>query len=118
MVALRGEIWWADLPEPVGSGPGFRYPVLVVQEDTFNESPIRTVIVALISTNMNLARARGNVTILRRQSGLPKDSVVNVSQIFAIDKSLLFERVEQLSDSKIEQVDAGLRLVLALSESE
>lgn len=114
MVAVRGEIWWADLPEPVGSGLGFRHPVLVVQEDTFNESPIGTVIVAVISTNMNLARARGNVAILPRQSGLSKDSVVNVSQIFSVDKSLLFERVERLSDSKIEQVNDGLRLVLAL----
>lgn len=118
MVVLRGEIWWADLPEPVGSGPGFRHPVLVVQDDTFNLSPINTVIVAMISTNINIGRARGNVTILPRQSGLPKNSVVNVSQIFAVDKSLLLERVEQLSASKMEQVDSGLRLVLALSVGE
>lgn len=117
MVAVRGEIWWADLPDPIGTGPGFRHPVLVVQDDEFNKSPISTVIVALISSNMNLARARGNVAILPRQSGLPKDSVINVSQLLTIDKSLLFERLEVLSEAKMEQVDAGLILVLSLSKS-
>ncbi len=115
MVAVRGEIWWADLPDPVGSGPGFRHPVLVVQDDEFNASKIRTVIVALISSNMNIARAKGNVPIMPRQSGLLTDSVINVSQILTVDKSLLFDRVEVLSDSKMEQVDAGLKMVLSLS---
>lgn len=118
MVAARGEIWWADLPDPIGSGPGFRHPVLVVQDDEFNKSPIKTVIIALISSNLNLARARGNVMILQRQSGLSKDSVINVSQLLTIDKSLLFERLEVLSEAKMAQVDDGLRLVLSLKESE
>ncbi len=118
MVAARGEIWWADLPEPVGSGPGFRHPVLVVQDDDFNKSQIKTVIVALISSNLNLARAKGNVSIIPRQSGLSKDSVINVSQLLTIDKSLLLERLEVLSEAKMEQVDAGLKLVLSLSSSE
>lgn len=118
MVAARGEIWWADLPDPVESGPGFRHPVLVLQNDEFNVSKIRTVIVALISSNMNIARAKGNVAILPRQSGLSKESVINVSQLLTIDKSLLLERVEALSLSKMEQVAAGLRIVLSLSSSE
>lgn len=117
MVTARGDVWWADLPEPVGSGPGFRHPVLVIQENEFNKSPISTVIVALISSNMSRARARGNVTLLPRQSGLRKDSVVNISQILTIDKSLLFERLESLSESKMAQIDAGLKLVLALGET-
>ncbi len=118
MVAARGEIWWADLPDPVGSGPGFRHPVLVVQDDEFTKSLISTVIVALISSNMNLANARGNVAILPRQSGLSKNSVINVSQLLTIDKSLLLERLEVLPEGKMEQVDTGLRLVLSLSSSE
>ena len=110
----RGEIWWADMPEPVHSGPGYRRPVLVVQDDEFNESLIKTVIVASITSNMRLATAKGNVLITSSHSGLSKDSVVNVSQILTIDKSLLFEPVGKLSISKMEQVDAGLVKVLSL----
>ena len=108
----RGEVWWADLPDAIGSGPGFRHPVLVVQNDHFNRSQIRTVIVALITSNLALAKAKGNVLITTHQSGLSKDSVVNVSQLLTIDKSLLIEFSESLSAKKIEQVDEGLRLVL------
>src|SRR5687767_11455382 len=115
MVIKRGEIWWADLPEPVSSGPGFRRPVLVVQDDEFNNSLIRTVVVAIITTNLNLAAANGNVLLTSRQSGLPKDSVVNVSQLLTIDKSLLMENVQTLSESKMEQVGKGLRTVLSLT---
>jgi mRNA interferase MazF len=118
MAMNRGDIWFADLPEPVGSGPGLRRPVLIVQENTFNSSPIRTVVVAAITQNLNLAKARGNVAILPRQSGLGRESVVNVSQLFTVDKSLLLEYVGTLSDSKMNQVDAGLRLVLALEKNE
>ena len=110
----RGEIWWADLPEPVGSGPGYRRPVLVVQDDDFNQSPIKTVIVATITGNLNVGRAKGNVLISSDQAGLTKDSAINVSALFTIDKSLLFERVGNVSFSKMQQVDNGLRLVLSL----
>ncbi len=118
MVASRGEIWWADLPDPVGSGPGFRHPVLVVQDDEFNKSLISTITVALISSKMNLARANGNVAIIPRQSGLSKDSVINAFQLLTIDKSLLLERLAVLSEGKMEQVDTGLRLVLSLLSGE
>lgn len=118
MVAARGEIWWADLPDPVASGPGFRHPVVIVQDNEFTKSLISTVIVALISSNMNLAKAKGNVSILPRESGLSKDSVVIVSQLLTIDKLLLLERLEGLSEGKMEQVDAGLKLVLSLSSSD
>jgi mRNA interferase MazF len=114
MVISRGEIWWTDLPEPVASGPGYRRPVLVIQDNQFNSSKIGTIVVAIITTNLNIAVARGNVLIKRGQSGLPKDSVINVSQLFTIDKSLFIEYVETLSDSKMEHVDEGLRLVLSL----
>lgn len=114
MVARRGEVWWADLSEPVGSGPGYRRPVVVIQADEFNQSAISTVIVAIITGNLNIARAAGNVLLTSSQSGLPKDSVINVSQPLTIDKSLLIESIGALSRSKMEQVADGLRIVLSL----
>lgn len=114
MVINRGEIWWANLPDPTGSSPGFRRPVLIVQSDKFNHSRINTVIILIISTNLKLEKAEGNVLITAKQSGLPKDSVINVSQLFTIDESLLDENVETLSERKMEQIDKGLRLVLSL----
>lgn len=110
----RGEIWWANLPEPLGSSPGYRRPVLVVQDDEFNQSLINTVIVASITGNTRIARANGNVLITSNQSGLPKDSVINVSQLLTIDKSVLIDYVNTLSENKMEQIDNGLRLVLSL----
>ncbi|NMG19764.1 type II toxin-antitoxin system PemK/MazF family toxin [Brasilonema bromeliae] len=110
----RGEIWWADLPTPVASEPGYRRPVLVIQSDDFNRSRIRTVIVAVLTTNLRLAEAPGNVLVTTDETGLPQDSVVNVSQIITVDKSFLTERVSQVSDRVILLVEDGLRVVLAL----
>lgn len=110
----RGEIWWIDLPEPVGSGPGYKRPALIIQNDEFNESPISSIIIAAITGNVRLAKAKGNVLLTPGQSGLPKNSVVNVSQLLTIDKSLLVEFVESISETKMAQVDEGLRLVLSL----
>ena len=83
----RGEIWWANLPNPVGSEPGYRRPVLVIQDDIFTQSRINTVIVLIITSNTQLAEAPGNVLLPREASGLPRNSVANVSQIFTIDKT-------------------------------
>lgn len=110
----RGEIWWANLSEPVGSEPGYRRPVLIIQDDTFNQSRINTVIVAVITSNVQLAEAPGNVLLPSQASGLPKDSVVNVSQILTLDKTFLIERVGALPDALQEDVDEGLRTVLYL----
>jgi len=110
----RGEIWWADLGEPRGSEPGYRRPALVVQANSFNSSRIRTIIVAVVSTNLKLGSLPGNVLILRRESGLPRDSVVNVSQIFSIDRQFLDDYVGKLPGRIQASVDAGLRLVLEL----
>jgi mRNA interferase MazF len=110
----RGEVWWASLPEPRGSGPGFRRPVLVIQSDPFNESRINTVIVAVVTSNLRLAQAPGNVRLERRQSRLPRDSVINVSQILTIDKTFLTERVSLLRTEIMARVEAGLKLVLGL----
>lgn len=114
MVVERGEIWWADLPEPTGSGPGLPHPVLIVQSDTFNRSAINTVVIAVITSNTNLADSLGNVLLSERASGLPKDSVVNITQLFTLDRSLLTEFVGVLSARKMAQVEKGLRLVLSL----
>jgi mRNA interferase MazF len=110
----RGEIWWADLPEPRRSEPGYRRPVLVVQADPFNFSRIQTVIVAAITTNQELADAPGNVLIKGNSSGLSRDSVVNVSQILTIDRSFLSEHAGTLAPRLQRAVDEGLRMVLQL----
>ena len=115
----RGEIWWAALPQPVGSGPwlqrpGLRRPVLVIQANAFNVSRISTVIVAVISSNVALAEAPGNVLLALVDSGLPKPSVVNVSQLLTVDRSMLEEHVRAVSARIIERVNAGLRLAIGL----
>lgn len=110
----RGEVWWADLPEPDGSEPGFRRPVLVVQADEFNRSRIRTVIAAAITSNTNLAAAPGNVSLPKRSAGLGRESVVNVSQLVTLDKRFLTERAGRIPEAKLRQVEDGLRLALAL----
>lgn len=110
----QGEIWWADLPEPRDSEPGFRRPVLIIQDDAFNRSTINTVIVAVISSNVFLATAPGNVRIAKRSGRLGKDSVVNVSQILTLDKSFLSEKAGNLPAKLQEQVKDGLRLVFSL----
>ncbi len=98
----------------MGSGPGYRRPMLVVQSDEFNESAIRTSVCATITSNMRLAAAPGNVRISRRSSRLPNDSVVNVSQLITLDKSLLTEKVSRLPVKSLREVEAGIKLVLAL----
>ena len=110
----RGEIWWADLPSPTGSGPGFRRPVLVVQADGFNASAIQTTIAIVLTSNLHLAQAPGNLLLRKRQTRLPKDSVANVSQTVTLDKALLSRRVSRLQGRLLAEVDKGLRLVLDL----
>jgi mRNA interferase MazF len=110
----RGEVWWADLADPVGSGPGYRRPVLVIQSKPFNESRIATVIVAVITSNLALGEAPGNVRLSKSESGLPKPSVVNVSQVITVDRSILSEKVKSLPGAVVQRVDEGLRLAMAL----
>ena len=111
----RGEIWWADLPEPRRSEPGYRSPVLVVQADSFNRSRIRTVVVAAITTNIDLADAPGNVLLGASVAGLSRDSVVNVSQLLTLDRSFLSEQAGVLPSRLQQLVDRGLRTVLQLT---
>ena len=114
MVIKRGDIWWSNLPEPVGSSPGFPRPILIIQSDRFNSSELNTVVIAVITKSTWLAEADGNVSLTKAQSGLPNDSVVNVSQLFTIDEITLRDYVSSVSEKKMHQVDTGLKKVLGL----
>ncbi len=111
----RGEIWWVDLGLPVGSEPGFKRPVLVIQDDAFNQSNINTVIVVAITSNLNLAEAPGNLILSKKDSSLPKESVLNVSQMVTLDRSRFLRKAGKLKQARMTAVDEGLRLVLGLS---
>lgn len=110
----RGEIWWADLGEPRGSTPGYRRPVVIVQDDHFNRSNLATVIVLSLTSNRTYAEVPGNVFLPKEQSGLAKDSVVNVTQLSTINKAWLDERVAELPAYIIGDIDRSLSLVLGL----
>jgi len=112
MVISQGEIWWADLPAPAGSGPGFRRPVVVVQSDALNRSLIATIVCVPLTSNLKWEIAPGNVRLSGRLTGLPKESVANVSQIIAIDREFLTARVGKLPRRKLELVLAGIGIVL------
>ena len=114
MVVQRGEIWWAELEEPRGSEPGYRRPLLIVQADAFNRSRIQTILAVVLTSNLRLVEAPGNVLVPKRASGLPKDSVANVSQVVTVDREVLSERVGKLAGSVMRAVENGLRLVLDL----
>lgn len=115
MVIKRGSIWWADLGLPAGSEPGYRRPVLVIQSDAFNKSRINTVIVVVITSNLKLAKAPGNVFLKKEESGLEKDSVINVSQVLTINKEILIELVGSLSSRYLKKVEKGIKTVLSLT---
>ena len=112
MVISQGEIWWADLAAPVGSGPGFRRPVVVVQGDALNRSRLATAVCVPLTSNLRWADAPGNVLLAARTTNLPQDSVANVSQIVALNRNLLDERAGKLSPAKLELLLSGLDVVL------
>jgi mRNA interferase MazF len=114
VVVERGQIWWAELDDPSGSGPGFRRPILVVQSDAFNRSRLRTVVGIVLTSNLRLVEAPGNVLVPGKTSGLAKDSVANVSQIITIDREFLAELAGRVRGQLLKDVENGLRLVLAL----
>ena len=114
MVIKRGEIWWAELPEPSDSGPGYKRPLVIIQSNEFNSSNIGTVIAAVITSNIYLASAPGNILLSKKNSKLSKKSVVNVSQLITVDKSFLTDKVHTLSSKLMAQIDDGIRLVLKL----
>ena len=112
MVVAQGHVYWANLPEPTGSGPGFRRPVLVVQGDALNRSRIRTVVCVPLTSNLRWADAPGNVLLAAQATGLPKDSVANVSQIVTLDRALLVRQVGKLSKRQLDLILGGIDIVL------
>jgi len=111
-VISQGEVWWANLPDPTGSGPGFRRPVVVVQGDSFNRSRLATVVCVPLTSNIKWADAPGNVLLSARLTGLPKESIANVSQIVSLDKTLLTDRSGKLPRTKLGLVLSGIDIVL------
>ena len=114
MVVQRGEVWWVELEEPQGSEPGFRRPVAIVQADAFNRSRLRTVVAVVLTSNMRLLDAPGNVLLPSNATGLPKDSTAVVTQVITLDQDYLMERAGRIPPHLMAQVDVGMRLVLDL----
>jgi mRNA interferase MazF len=114
-VVARGELWWVDFGEPVGSAPGYRRPVVVISSDRFNRSRIGTLILAAVTSNLRLAQMPGNVALPTEETGLPKPSVVNVSQLLTVDRQLLDGLIGEIPGTRMRAIDEGIRLVLSLT---
>jgi mRNA interferase MazF len=110
----RGQIWWAELPEPTASEPGFKRPVIILQSDVFTNTLLSTVIVVAITSNLCLAAAPGNVQLSTKNTGLSRESVANVSQVITMDKRFLTELIGEINPSTMHQIDNGIRLILSL----
>ena len=110
----RGELWWADFGVPFGSEPGFTRPVLIVQDDTFNRSGIRTIVILPLTTNMRLLDTPGNVLIRKKESKLINDSVIIAAQLYAIDRGRLKEKIAKAPKETMQQVETGIQLVLGM----
>lgn len=111
MVVKQGEIYWVDLGEPSGSEPGYRHPHIVIQNNIFNSSNINTVVVCSLTTNLSRAKAPGNVSLSKGEANLPKKSVVNISQIYTVNKSDLIEKIGQVSEKRMYEILEGLNLL-------
>jgi len=111
MVINQGDIFWIDLKEPSGSEPGYRHPHVVIQNNLFNRSRIKTVIVCPLTSNLKRATAPGNVMLKKGEANLPKESVVNISQIFTVNKSDLLEKIGSLKSERFQQVLQGIQLI-------
>lgn len=111
---MRGELWWADFGLPFGSEPGFRRPVLILQNDSFNNSNINTIIIIPLTTNITLGEAPGNVVVPKEESKLSKDSVLVVLQLSAIDKKRLTEYIGKIKKQTLEEAEEGIKLILNL----
>ena len=112
MVIRQGDVFWIDLGEPRGSAPGYRHPHVVVQNNLFNQSRINTSVVCGITSNLARASAPGNVLLRKGEAGLPKPSVVNVSQLFTVDKAELTERIGTVSGKRVLEIIDGMKLVI------
>ncbi|MDH5203323.1 MAG: type II toxin-antitoxin system PemK/MazF family toxin [Nitrospirota bacterium] len=112
MTINQGDIFWVDLGVPKGSGPGYRHPHVVIQNNIFNESKINTVVVCALTSNLKRAKAPGNVLIQKGEGNLKKDSIVNISQIITVDKSDIIERIGSLSPSRVKEIIEGVQLLI------
>jgi len=110
----RGEIWWVDLGIPFGSEPGFKRPVIIVQDDAFNESAINTIIVVPLTTNLNLESSPGNAFLNRKETNLSKDSIANISQIVTLDRERFLSKASKLKSKNMKKIEEGIKLVLSL----
>ena len=108
----QGELYWLDMGEPLGSAPGYRRPFAVIQNDVFNRSPINTVVVCALTANLGRAEAPGNVLLHSREAGLPRQSVVNVTQIYTVDKQELTDRIGSLAAQRVLEILEGIQSVL------
>jgi mRNA interferase MazF len=113
---IRGEIWWADFGIPFGSEADFRRPVLIIQDDAFNESRIRTIVVLPLTTNLRLLDAPGNVLVNNKESKLGEDSVIIVAQFYALDRQKFIERISKVKRETMEKVENGMMLVLGINK--
>jgi mRNA interferase MazF len=113
---IRGEIWWAEFGIPYGSEIGYTRPVLIVQDDSFNESRIRTIVVLPLTTNLRLLDAPGNVFIQKKESKLANDSVIIVAQLYAIDRGRFKEKISKVTKEIMEQVEVGIKLVIGINQ--
>lgn len=111
----RGDIWWANLPTPEGSEPGYKRPLVILQSDIFNDSKINTVICAVLTSNLRLQEAPGNFLLSSKTTGLPKDSVLNISQIITVDKSFLTEKVGELNRNHLKRLEESIKLILSIN---
>ncbi len=118
MVINQGDVYWVDLGEPSGSDPGYKHPHVVIQNNLFNRSQIRTVIVLALTSNLQRADAPGNVLLEKGEANLPKQSVVNVSQVFTVDRSQLDEHIGTLSAKRVREILTGIKLVIEPRETE
>ena len=112
---MRGEIWWAEFGIPYGSEIGYNRPVLIIQDDGFNESRIRTIVVLPVTTNLRLLDAPGNVFLKKKESKLKNDSVIIAAQIYALDRSRFKEKLSKIPKEVMEQVETGMKLVLGMN---
>jgi mRNA interferase MazF len=117
VVIRQGDVFWVELGEPVGSAPGYRHPHVVVQNNVFNRSRIGTVVVIALTSNLSRAAAPGNVPLRKGEAGLPKQSVVNVSQVFTVDRSQLAQRIGTLSPRRVREILDGLLTVVEPNEA-
>jgi mRNA interferase MazF len=111
MVIKQGEIYWVDLAEPKGSEPGYRHPHIVIQNNLFNDSRINTTVVCTLTSNLNRAKAPGNVMLNKGEANLSKQSVVNISQIFTVNKADLIEKIGQVSEKRMLEILDGIKLL-------